>query len=92
MAMLHTFITTSLGTIGGGLAGRFRSRRRWRLTRPNPLISGHRRSSDAETEIDAIAASWAVAHDLPEAKQLIASKLRLGMHLQRLHPKRKWTR
>lgn len=92
---MYQEILTVVGSVGGGaIAGAIVARHR--MTRlPNQHyveVAPARSDGVDDTWIDQAATEWATKSGRPEAKSLIANKLRLGLRLQQRSGERRWTR
>jgi hypothetical protein len=69
-----------VGMVVGGVGGWFISQhRRWKGDPPRPELSI---PTEVDDQIYEAARGWAMAQGMPEATNLIARKLRLGLRLQ----------
>ncbi len=85
MIMYEEIFTVLGGVVAGGVAGSIVSRRCVirSIGKRSPTATSTVSDSVTNTWIDQAATEWATkTGGRPEAKRLIASKLRLGLHLQ----------
>jgi hypothetical protein len=86
-AMNLDIVASAGGIIGGALAGGLMGRRSARREPPTP-VSAPEEDALTDAWVERTADEWAVAHGRPEARSVIANKLRLGIALSR----RRWSR
>ncbi len=84
MIMYEEILTVLGSVVGGGVAGAIVSRRHVISSIGKPLPTATPTMSDPVTStwINQAATEWATKTGRPEAKRLIASKVRLALHLQ----------
>jgi hypothetical protein len=89
MTIYQQLIVITGATVGGGLAGWLVAL--WRTgTDPAAVPPPVVQQAPLEEWINEAAARWATANGRPEARGLIASKLRLGYALQERRAARRW--